>query len=189
MPDTTPTTTPTTTDEVSTTIITESRSSGSRGFRRSVPDVTEPAGEVLGVATSSFALVTAATTTDDAEAEDVAEVAEPVNLCPYISTNLSFGANNDQWEVTKLQLFFSVFMNYEQPVTGHFDSTTLANVNRFQEQYRETVLVPWFEPSFAPYVKPTGYVGPTTRWQINNLLCPESNPYPDSFPVLPVSFD
>lgn len=100
------------------------------------------------------------------------------SVCPLLTDYMQIGIQNDAWEVTKLQMFLSMVMGYEQPVTGFFGRVTDANVKRFQEQYRDEVLDPWFERGIVPHNRPTGFVYKTTLWKINDIVCPGSVEYP-----------
>lgn len=100
------------------------------------------------------------------------------DMCPFILDYMQIGWNNSTWEVTKLQMFLSIVMGYENPITGVFDLMTDANVKLFQERYRSEVLDPWFEKGIVPHNQPTGFVYKTTRWKINDIVCPGTDPYP-----------
>ncbi|MCA9354224.1 MAG: DUF4114 domain-containing protein [Candidatus Kaiserbacteria bacterium] len=102
--------------------------------------------------------------------------------CPFLEDYMQIGWENDPWEVTKLQLFLSAFRSLfgggEQPVTGVFDRTTDANVKAFQEYFRSEVLDPWYVKGIVPHDQPTGFVYKTTRWKINDIICPGWEAYP-----------
>ncbi len=131
------------------------RSTRSGGSRRNTIDTLLPTPLILGVSTSS------------------------VQLCPFLSNYLQSGAPNDSWEVTKLQLFLTTIMNLNTPTTGYFDETTVANVKLFQERYRSEILDPWYDRGIVSHNRPTGFVYKTTKWKINDLICPKSEPYPN----------
>jgi peptidoglycan hydrolase-like protein with peptidoglycan-binding domain len=104
--------------------------------------------------------------------------ASTTNSCPFLIDFMQIGISNDSWEVTKLQMFLSIVMGLPTPVTGVFDSTTDANVKLFQERYRSEILDPWYERGIVPHNRPTGFVYKTTRWKINDIVCPGYEPYP-----------
>jgi hypothetical protein len=104
--------------------------------------------------------------------------ASTTNSCPFLIDFMQIGVSNDSWEVTKLQMFLSIVMGLPTPVTGIFDSTTDANVKLFQERYRSEILDPWYERGIVPHNRPTGFVYKTTRWKINDIICPGFEPYP-----------
>jgi hypothetical protein len=85
--------------------------------------------------------------------------------------------DNDRFEVTKLQLFLNLFIG-TTTITGIFDDATEARVIEFQELYRSEILDPWFERGIVPHNRPTGFVYKTTRWKINDIICPGFEPYP-----------
>lgn len=84
---------------------------------------------------------------------------------------------NDTYQVLKLQAFLTL-QGFTTPLTGIFDATTEANVKLFQAKYADTVIKPWFEKGIVPHNRPTGFVYKTTRWQINDIMCPGIEPYP-----------
>lgn len=102
---------------------------------------------------------------------------DPV-LCPFLKDYMQMEIKNDSWEVTKLQMFLSIVMGLPTPVTGIFDATTDANVKLFQERYRSEILDPWFKRGIVPHDRPTGFVYKTTRWKINDIICPGYESYP-----------
>jgi len=75
-------------------------------------------------------------------------------------------------EVIKLQTFLSG-QGFFTPTTGIFDGATEANVRLFQGKHMSEILSPW------DINEPTGYVYKTTRWKINNIICPGSEVFPD----------
>ena len=80
-------------------------------------------------------------------------------------TNLFYGMRNN--DVRYLQEFLKSQGKDIYPeglVTGNFLSWTKAAVIRFQEKYQEEILGPW------ELTKGTGFVGTTTRAQLNELL-------------------
>ena len=86
--------------------------------------------------------------------------------CGIFTENLFFGAR-DSFQVRCLQSFLASQGDDIYPakvVTGNFFTLTLDAVIRFQEKYREDILVPLSLPSAS------GYVGALTRAKINSLL-------------------
>lgn len=88
---------------------------------------------------------------------------------PYLLEFIKFGANNNPYEVRKLQAFLIVFEKENRlKVTGYYDQTTYEAVERFQKKYSRDVLGPWgIDDS-------TGYVFITTKLAINNVYCNRS---------------
>lgn len=84
--------------------------------------------------------------------------------CASINNNLYFGLRNNE-EVSCLQEFLKTEGIYpEGLVTGNFLSLTQAAVVRFQEKYSSEILAP------LGLQQGTGYVGPSTRAKINQLI-------------------
>lgn len=97
--------------------------------------------------------------------------ATTVSQCPFLLDYMQIGAENDSWEVTKLQMFLSIVMGFDTPITGEFDAATDASVKLFQELYQSEVLDPWFDLGIVPHNQPTGFVYKTTLWKINKIVC------------------
>ena len=112
-------------------------------------------------------------------------------FCPFIMEYMQMGAENDTWEVMKLQLFLNVFQSLfggtDNPVTGNFGAVTDANVKRFQEHFSSEVLDPWYEAGLVDNSNPTGFVYKTTAWKINSLLCPGTSSAPDLTEEIPAT--
>ncbi|MDA8611309.1 Ig-like domain-containing protein [Candidatus Pacebacteria bacterium] len=81
---------------------------------------------------------------------------------------------NDPGDVALLQVFLNAH-GYEVPVTGGYGDVTVDAVNKFQLMHLEEILTPW------GITAPTGNVFKTTRWKINDIVCPGS----EAFPLLP----
>lgn len=94
------------------------------------------------------------------------------SCAPYLTEYLQFGTNNTPIEVKKLQRFLRSYAHLEVPVTGTFDTTTLAAVKAFQRTHQSSVLEPW------GLSLPTGYVYFTTQKHINELVCGQPNTFP-----------
>ncbi len=99
------------------------------------------------------------------------------DFCPFLTEYMQIGTENNPAEVMKLQMFLNIFVA-STSVTGVFDETTDAHVKIFQEQYRDEILEPWFKLGIVPHNQPTGFVYKLTRWKINSIVCPGSEPYP-----------
>ncbi|MFN3692858.1 MAG: peptidoglycan-binding domain-containing protein [Candidatus Paceibacteria bacterium] len=95
----------------------------------------------------------------------------------WLNDYMQKATENDTYQVLKLQVFLNL-QGYVTPLTGIFDDTTEANVKFFQAKYADTVIKPWFEKGIVPHNRPTGFVYKTTRWQINDIMCPGIEPYP-----------
>ena len=88
--------------------------------------------------------------------------------CSTIDRNLYYGLKNDS-EVRCLQEFLKDQGQDIYPeglITGNFFSLTKQAVIRFQEKYADEILAP------LGLIKGTGFVGPSTRQKINQLLGP-----------------
>ena len=96
----------------------------------------------------------------------------------YLFDYLRINLDNDPFEVMKLQAFLTG-QGFFTPLTSIFDATTDSNVRLFQAAHKADVLTPWLQSGIVPHDDPTGYVYQTTRWKINNIVCPDSEPFPD----------
>jgi len=103
--------------------------------------------------------------------------------CPFLTDFMQIGEDNDTLEVLKLQAFLNIFRNMfggtPNPVTGTFGEITDANVKALQETYRTEVLDPWYDAGLVSHNRPTGFVYLTTKWKINDILCPGEVPFPN----------
>ncbi len=91
---------------------------------------------------------------------------------------------NDSADVMDLQNFLNSHMNAGLETTGTFSVATEAAVHAFQVMYWQDVLQPWFaypEYGIQDADDSTGYVFKTTKWKINNIVCPGS----EAMPLLP----
>ncbi len=95
----------------------------------------------------------------------------------WLEDYMQKATENDTYQVLKLQVFLTL-QGFATPLTGIFDATTEANVKLFQTKYADTVIKPWFEKGIVPHNRPTGFVYKTTRWQINDIMCPGIEAYP-----------
>ncbi len=137
----------------------EEEQSSSRSTGTKVGFRNAPSGQVLGASTSNGSV-------------SGTPVCEPY-LYDYMRADMVTYAR----EVMKLQ-YFLAGQGFFTPVTGIFDDATEANVRLFQAEHALDVLEPW------DLEEPTGYVYKTTRWKINNIVCPGSETYPDLTPDL-----
>ena len=115
-------------------------------------------------------------------AKPTPSVAGASTMCPFLEDYMQIGWENDSFEVMKLQIFLNVFKDLfggtTNPVTGVFGAITDSNVKAFQEQYHSEILNPWFDQGIVPHHEPTGFVYKTTLWKINDIVCPDWEPYP-----------
>ncbi len=103
------------------------------------------------------------------------------NACGiYLYDYMRQDLDNNPYEVLKLQLFLNNQGHYV-PITGVFGSQTDQAVRDFQSKLNEQILVPWSLYNLSDGVTPTGYVYKTTKYTINNIVCPGS----EAFPQLP----
>lgn len=90
----------------------------------------------------------------------------------YLKEYMKIGSANNSEEVTKLQAFLNEQGIYV-PVTGYFGTLTEAAVKKFQAAHAADIITPW-----GNLEAPTGYVYKTTRYVINNMVCPGSEAKP-----------
>jgi hypothetical protein len=95
----------------------------------------------------------------------------------WLEDYMQKATENDTYQVLKLQVFLNL-QGYVTPLTGIFGTTTEANVKLFQTKYFDEIIKPWFERGIVPHNRPTGFVYKTTRWKINDIMCPGIEPYP-----------
>ncbi len=115
-----------------------------------------PQGEVLGIATS----------------------ATSSSCGRYLREYMKKGSVINPWEVKKLQLFLNA-QGIDTPITGIFDAVTDASVRTYQTRESNDILKPWVTAGLMEQAEATGYVYKTTRWKINNTVCPQSEQYPE----------
>ncbi|MEY3784508.1 MAG: hypothetical protein RLZZ230_830 [Candidatus Parcubacteria bacterium] len=85
--------------------------------KHTVRHALDPAGQVLGISTSSCS--------------------------PYLTDYMRVGQSNNSAEVTKLQVFLNNHMSSNLPITGFFGNLTARAVQTFQNQYSNDILSPW----------------------------------------------
>ncbi len=96
---------------------------------------------------------------------------------PYLYEYIKYGANNNPFEVKKLQAFLNGYLGLNLDVNGVYNSETYEAVKRFQYMLKHDILSPWVENGCLPSEElPTGYVYRTTKWAINNIFCPTPRP-------------
>ncbi|HEY4504932.1 MAG TPA: hypothetical protein VJI73_04145 [Candidatus Paceibacterota bacterium] len=94
---------------------------------------------------------------------------EELVSCPSLLTlKLEQGKSNNPTETKKLQVFLIDRDIENIKETGIFDEATFAGVVKFQELYKDEILIP------AGLEKGNGLVGPATRGKINTLNCEKS---------------
>ena len=87
-------------------------------------------------------------------------------LCEaYLTKYIKLGAQNDEFEVRKLEAFLNTYEGESLPMNGVYDKRDELAVKRFQEKYRADVLTPW------GMNKPSGFVYKTTLDKINKIYC------------------
>ncbi len=95
----------------------------------------------------------------------------------YLNDYMQAATENNPYQVMKLQVFLTL-QGFFTPLTMVFDATTTANVKKFQEKYASEIITPWYERGIVPHTRPTGFVYKTTRWKINDIMCPGIEAYP-----------
>jgi hypothetical protein len=99
----------------------------------------------------------------------------------YLHDYMKQGQENSVFEVKKLQ-YFLTGQGFYAPATGLFDDLTNKSVKAFQLAYKIDVLRPWLDARYVKNDEPTGYVYQLTKWKINNMVCPNSEPLPRLIP-------
>lgn len=119
---------------------------------------------------------------DDAPEGEVLGASDSVGTCGmYLEDYIGMNTHTASvWETMKLQLFL-LSKNLYVADAGVFDTATETEVRRYQADNASAILQPWVTAGLADTLPPTGKVYKTTRWHINNAVCPGS----ESFPVLP----
>lgn len=106
--------------------------------------------------------------------KDEKATTETAECEPYLVEYITYGAENNEDEVEKLQVFLNDYMGEDIPVTGFYGEITMSIVNDFQVKHTEDILSPWGT------TKPTGQVYKTTQRKINDIMCPDVTvPMPD----------
>lgn len=96
---------------------------------------------------------------------------------PYLYEYIKYGANNNPFEVKKLQAFLNGYLGLNLDVSGIYDQETYEAVKRFQDMLKYDILSPWVDNGCLPSENiATGYVYRTTKWAINNMFCPSPKP-------------
>ena len=99
---------------------------------------------------------------------------------PLLDGYLYPNQENDYFEVAKLQSFLQS-SGYIVTINGIFDDSTINAVKKIQLKYANEVLQPWVDLGVLDTLTPSGIVGKTTKWKINNLHCSGS----ESYPIIP----
>jgi len=99
----------------------------------------------------------------------------------YLLDYMRIGQENSPYEVMKLQAFLVGQGYFNVSINGVFDSATNEAVHALQTKATDEILVPWDEEAgiFPSQQSSTGYVYKTTRWYINNIVCPGSEQFPE----------
>lgn len=96
---------------------------------------------------------------------------------PYLYEYIKYGADNNPFEVKKLQAFLNGYLGLNLDVSGIYDQETYEAVKRFQGMLKYDILSPWVDNGCLPSENiATGYVYRTTKWAINNMFCPSPKP-------------
>jgi hypothetical protein len=121
------------------------------------------------------------TTTGTAGNRNRGQVLGASTQCSLLITEfMSYGANNSPDQVMRLQQFLNLELGLTLAITGEFDAPTFTAVKAFQLKYAEKVLAPWIGiagSGISTIADATGIVYMTTAWMINEIICPDSNPY------------
>jgi len=94
--------------------------------------------------------------------QDIDEGTSKTSFCYDFQNSLREGNRGD--DVTALQTAMQEDGVYTGPITGYFGNLTRAGVVEFQEKYSEEILRPF------DITEGTGFVGATTRAQLNTLF-------------------
>ncbi len=101
------------------------------------------------------------------------------NQCGMVLKDyMRMGMENDSAQVRLLQAFLQGQGYLGVTNSGIFDEATDTAVRQFQTMHKDEILAPWLSND----TNPTGYVYKLTRWKINNIICPGSEPYPTLIP-------
>ncbi len=143
-------------------------SGGNGGGSGSGGSTDNSQGEVLGAATTT------------------GELALPAGCSEYIHTYMrKSNKKNDTEDVSRLQTFLNETVDAKIPVSGFFGTLTHKWVKKFQKQYHNEIIKPWYDAGYKgkDIENGTGYVYKTTKYEINLLKCKELNtPFPDLTP-------
>jgi hypothetical protein len=90
----------------------------------------------------------------------------------YLSSPLSYGGKNNPSDMEKLHAFLNEVLGIQLPLNGIFGIRTLEAVKQFQLAHKDTIIDPWIQNGKNPLGIATGFVGTTTLWTINNMVCP-----------------
>lgn len=90
----------------------------------------------------------------------------------YLHDYIKLGKKNDIGQVLRLQVFLNIFMSSNLTLTGIYDEPTYLAVHAFQLKYSQDILLPWVSHGLKDDHTSTGYVYKTTKYKINQLMCP-----------------
>jgi hypothetical protein len=102
------------------------------------------------------------------------------NCVAFINSYLKMGLANDPEQVKNLQSFLNE-QGISVPITGFFGIITDNAVKTFQKNHKAETLAPWKTVGLSDGETPTGYVFKTTKYTINNMVCPGV----ETMPILP----
>ena len=97
----------------------------------------------------------------------------PEPECNYLLEYIKLGADNNPYEVEKLEKFLNDYEGESLVVNGIYEKSDFEAVKRFQSKYGSEVLSPWGLKG------PTGYVYYTTKKKVNELYCQREFPLTD----------
>jgi len=94
---------------------------------------------------------------------------ETTTCTPYLTSYIKKGATNNPEQVKKLQQFLNQYQAESLVVDGIYKDADFSAVMRFQELYRDQILLPW------KLKHPTGFVYITTVGTINKISCGQTS--------------
>ena len=104
--------------------------------------------------------------------------------CPlWLHEYLGLEFENNPSEVLRLQAFLNWY-GITAPTHAIFDQATYEAVMEFQAQHSSDVLNPWASRFSVLDNAPSGVVYQTTKWKINNIVCPGIEEFPGQLVML-----
>jgi hypothetical protein len=79
-------------------------------------------------------------------------------------------------------MFLRDFMKSDILISGTYNQETLDAVRLLQSTYSDEIIKPWVDLGLLNEGDTTGYVYKSTKWFINDTLCPSAE---TPFPLLP----
>ena len=95
----------------------------------------------------------------------VTAISYSTNSCPFITSYMNFGGNNNPEQVTRLQNFLKNIEKLDLDINGTYDEKTRQAVSVFQTKYAKDILVIWGA------TQPSGNVYLMTSKKINQIVC------------------